>query len=563
MIKKNYTVNDICDLKEMLCNVVSDHADRVAFLEKVDGEYIPITYRKYMGDVFALGTELAEKGLTDAHIMILGENGYAWALSYMSIVCGLGVAVPVDRDLPENEICEIAKRANVSCVIHSGNCADKVAGLGIGTVRICFDELDALVKAGNEKIFAGNTSYIESVIDENALCALLFTSGTTGTAKGVMLSHKNICFSITEFRRMVRLTEKDTLLSVLPMHYAYECTFGFLAPISCGATVAYGEGLRHFTRNMKEVRPTKMFCVPVLLEAVYNKLWSSICENGLEKKVETAIKMNRASKKIGVDLTKRLFSEIRDLFGGRLDLVIVGGESISPVILAGLREVGIKAIRLYGLTECASLAALNRDRYYRDSSEGLPTPSAMLEVYNVSEDGIGEIRYRGANIMLGYYNDPERTAAHVRGGWLYTGDLGYIDEDGFLHVIGRKENVITAENGKSIFPEELETHLSKNPFIKESVVVGIANEEDLSLDLVAVIVPDKDTFTAVYGEDFTEYQMNFELEHAVDSVNKSVRPYKQIDMYITRENEFEKTASKKIKRSGIISSIIGKYKEMR
>lgn len=561
MTKRNYTVNDINNLKEMLCEVVFDHGERIAFLEKADGEYAPVTYRKFMGDVFALGTALSDMGLSDTNIMILGENSYAWALSYMSVVCGLGVAVPVDFRLAEREIAEIARRAGVSAIICSAQQMESLTDISSDIKRITFEELAELIDRGNEIILSGNTSYIEASVDENALCALLFTSGTTGTAKGVMLSHKNICFSICEFRRMVRMTEKDLLLSVLPMHHVYECTFGFLAPISCGATVAFGGGLSQFTHDMKELRPTKLFAVPVLLETVYNKLWASLRESGLDNNVIRAVRFNRVAKKLGLDLSKRLFSEIRALFGGRLDLVIVGGGPIAPDILMGLREVGIKAVRLYGLTECAGLVTANRDRCYRDSSEGLSTPSGMVDIYNVTEDGIGEIRYRSAGVMLGYYNDPERTAANVRGGWLYTGDLGYLDEDGFLHVIGRKENVITVEGGKKVFPEVLETLLSKNPFIKENVVVGIANGNEV--DLVAVIVPDRETFAAVYGEDFTDYQLSFELEHAIDAVNRDLRKYKQIDMYVLRDKPFTKTASKKIIRQGIISSIIDEYNEIK
>ena len=555
MAKKYYTVDDICDLKELLCNVVYDHSENVAFYEKVEGNYLPVTYRKFMGDVFALGTALSDMGLSDKNIMILGRSSYAWALSYMSVVCGLGVAVPVDFRLTDNEISEIAERANISAVLCADDLADKALSLGV--TCITFDKLQELVDKGNEIILAGNTSYIESVTDENSLCTLFYTSGTTGAPKGIMLSQKNICFAVCEFRRMVRITSKDVFLSVLPLHHVYECVLGLLAPISCGAAVAFGEGLSSLAHNMREICPTKLFCAPAILEAIYNKLWAILSKHNVDGKVISAVKLNSIAKKLGIDLSHRIFSEIYGLFGGRLDLAIVGGGPISPDILMGLREVGIKAIRCYGLTECAGLAATNRDSLYCDSSEGLPTPSGIVDVYNVTEDGIGEIRYKSAGVMLGYYKDPARTAECLRAGWLYTGDLGYFDDKGFLHVIGRKENVIFAEDGKKVYPEQIETMLGANPYIKEIAVVGIANGR--KMDIIAAIVPDRKTFASVYGENFTDYQLCFELEHAIDAVNASLRAYKQIDTYVLCDDPFPKTASKKIIRSKITDSIIDKY----
>ena len=555
MAKKYYPVDDIYTLKELLCNVVYDHGDNIAFYEKDEGDYLPVTYRRFMGDVFALGTALADMGLSDKNIMILGKSSYAWALSYMSIVCGLGVAVPIDFRLSEREISEIAKRAGISAVLCSADLMDKTSSLGLKCIS--FDELQELVDRGNEIILAGNTSYIESVTDENPLCTLFYTSGTTGEPKGVMLSQKNICFAVCEFRRMVRLTQKDVFLSVLPLHHVYECILGFLAPVSCGAAVAFGEGLASLTRNMREVRPTKLFCAPAILEAIYSKLWAILGEHNVDGKVTSAVKFNRLTKKLGIDLSRRMFAEICGLFGGRLDLAIVGGGPISPDILMGLREVGIKAIRYYGLTECAGLAATNRDILYCDSSEGRPTPSGIVDVYNVTEDGIGEIRCKSAGVMLGYYNDPERTAECLRAGWLYTGDLGYFDDKGFLHVIGRKENVIYVEDGKKVYPEQLETMLGACPYIKEIAVVGNANGK--RMDIVAAILPDRKTFASVYGEDFTDYQLAFELEHAIDAVNASLRAYKHIDRYVICDDPFPKTASKKIIRNKIASLVIDKY----
>ena len=341
------------------------------------------------------------------------------------------------------------------------------------------------------------------------------------------------------------------------MHHVYECTFGFLAPLSCGATVAFGGGLSHFTRDMKQIRPTKLFAVPVLLEAIYNKLWAKLRESGFDGKVISAVKFNRVTRRFGLDLSKGLFSEIRSLFGGRLGLVIVGGGPISPDILMELREVGVKAVRLYGLTECSGLVTVNRDRYFRDSSEGLSTPSGIVDVYNVTEDGIGEIRYKGENIHAGILGEGSNPA--VRDGWLYTGDLGHIDRDGFLYISGKKKNVFVTASGKNIFPEELEELLCRNPFISEAVVVGYVNEAREDYDIVAVLCPEISKFEEVYGKHYSRGQVDAEFNRAIDEVNRLSDPYKKIHFFVTRREGFNATSSRKVRRSQIADEARAEY----
>ena len=318
-----------------------------------------------------------------------------------------------------------------------------------------------------------------------------------------MLSHRNICFNLSEMCQMVNIVPKDLFLSVLPLHHAYECTCGFLCPIYRGASVAFSEGLRYITKNMAEVHPTVILCVPLLLDTMYRKVWSNIRKKGLEKKVETMIKVSNAipTAKARMATKKKLFSAVHTSFGGKLRLLISGGAAVDPEVLSGLRDLGIAAIQGYGLTECAPLAALNRDTYYMDSSAGLSTPNAILDIYDMQDDGTGEIRYKGDNIMLGYYQMPELTAEVIQNGWFYTGDLGYLDKNGFLHITGRKKNVIVTSNGKNIFPEELETYLCRTTFVGEAVVVGFINEKKKDYDIVAILYPDYERLKEAYGND--------------------------------------------------------------
>ena len=553
---KNYEVRPIENLKEMLYTSAATWPEKNAFLEKRDGVYEGITFNQYLLDVEGLGTELCARGLLGKRVIVTGENCYAWALAYMTVICGLGVVIPVDKEIPPEEIANIANVSEADAVIYSAKYEDKIKKIEKPLDFICFDELSGLCAAGREKINAGDRTYLDLEIDKNEMASLIFTSGTTGVSKGVMLSHHNISFNLTEMCQMIYIGPEDTFLSVLPLHHAYECTCGFLCQIYRGSTIAYCEGLRYILKNMKEVHPTMILCVPLLIETMYHKIWANIRKNGMEKMVKKALAASNASRKIGIDLRKKLFSEIHETFGGKLRMMIAGGAAVDPDILKGLRDFGILAVQGYGLTECAPLAAVNRDKFYCDSSAGLATPNATLEIVDAAEDGTGDIRFKGENIMLGYYKAPELTAEVIVDGWLYTGDLGFIDKDGFLHITGRRKNVIVTANGKNIFPEELETYLSRNPYVLESVVVGVPDETGRDYDIVAMILPDRERLDEENPDGYSEELVREKLTEAVKQANSMVQQYKRIKKFLVRSEEFPKNTSKKIKRAGLLEEAI-------
>lgn len=553
---KNYEVRPIENLKEMLYTSAATWPEKNAFLEKRDGVYEGITFNQYLLDVEGLGTELCARGLLGKRVIVTGENCYAWALAYMTVICGLGVVIPVDKEIPPEEIANIANVSEADAVIFSAKYEDKIKKIEKPLDFICFDELSGLCAAGREKINAGDRTYLDLEIDKNEMASLIFTSGTTGVSKGVMLSHHNISFNLTEMCQMIYIGPEDTFLSVLPLHHAYECTCGFLCQIYRGSTIAYCEGLRYIMKNMKEVHPTMILCVPLLIETMYHKIWANIRKNGMEKMVKKALAASNASRKIGIDLRKKLFSEIHETFGGKLRMMIAGGAAVDPDILKGLRDFGILAVQGYGLTECAPLAAVNRDKFYCDSSAGLATPNATLEIVDAAEDGTGDIRFKGENIMLGYYKAPELTAEVIVDGWLYTGDLGFIDKDGFLHITGRRKNVIVTANGKNIFPEELETYLSRNPYVLESVVVGVPDETGRDYDIVAMILPDRERLDEENPDGYSEELVREKLTEAVKQANSMVQQYKRIKKFLVRSEEFPKNTSKKIKRAGLLEEAI-------
>ena len=560
---RNYPTIVYENLKQMYHASAETYGEKTLFMQKEGGEYKSYSFRQYAEEVDALGTALCARGLKGKRVIVTGENGYDWVRSYMAVICGVGVVVPVDKEIPAEEIANIARESEAAAILYAEKLSAKVEALDEGVARIPFSSLPALIEQGKKLIEEGDRTYLDTEIDPNAMSSLLFTSGTTGVSKGVMLSHRNICFNLSEMCQMLYIDDKDVFLSVLPIHHAYECTCGFLCQVYRGSTVAFSEGLRHITRNMQEVHPTMILCVPLLLETMYNKVWANIRKQGMEGKVKAAIKMTNAipSAKLRLAAKRRVFAQIHKSFGGKLRIMISGGAAVDPKIMQGLRDLGIAAYQGYGLTECAPLAALNRDTFYNDGSAGMATPNALLDVYDVQGDGTGEIRYKGDNIMLGYYKQPEMTAEVIRDGWFYTGDLGYLDKDGFLFITGRKKNVIVTSNGKNIFPEELETYLGRTPYVAESVVVGYMNPKKKDYDIVAIIRPDLDRMVEDFGADYTRDQLETELKKALSEVNGIVQSYKRIETFVIRDEEFPKNTSRKIKRAGIADSALSAYQK--
>ncbi len=555
---KLYPSKKIHDLREMLADSAKRYPLRPVFLQKENGFYHAYTYIRLKMDVDALGEALCHKGFGGAKVVVVGENSYAWCLSYLTAVTGLGVVVPVDKEIPAEDFANIVKVSEASLIMYSSKYEAKLSEVPSTVMRYSFDSLPDLIGEGHDLLSAGERRFAERSIDVDALASLIFTSGTTGVSKGVMLSQRNICHTIENLAKMVHLTPDDRALSVLPLHHVYECTCGFLYPLSQGASVAFSEGVRHIMKNLKDATPTKMLCVPLLIETMYKKIWANIRKKGIEDKVRTVIRLTNAVKPYSARMAmkKKAFREIHESFGGNLNLLVSGGAPIDPQVLRGLRDFGIRVIQGYGLTESAPLAAVNHDSYYSDRAAGLCLPEGELKILNPAEDGTGEFLFRGDNVMLGYYNAPDLTAEVKKNGWLYTGDIGFIDQRGFLVITGRKKNVIVKANGKNIFPEELEAYLCRNPLVGEAAVLGIQNPKKNDYDLVAVIVPDAD---AVREGGYTEEAAHQAINELVSAVNATLQTYKHIDVTIIRSEELPKNTSRKIKRFELPALIMEEY----
>ena len=555
----------VTDLKNMLETSAELYGDNIAFLQKFEKNepYTEIKYRQVLEDVNALGTSLIARGMKDKKIAVIGENCYQWAVSYLAAACGTGVIVPLDKELNAEELKNQVMRAEVSCVIFAAKHEDtfkKIKADGDTPLSLLVNfstveendgvpGLTQLIDEGKRLIDEGNRDFLDAEIYNEVMGILLFTSGTTGKAKGVMLSHKNIVTELMVAPTIFDLTEEDRYLSVLPLHHTYECTCCFLMALYKGSSVAFCEGLKYITKNLKEVRPTMMLGVPALYEKLYSTIWKNIRKQGKEKLLKRMISINNKTRKIGIDMSKVLFKQILDVFGGRMKTMICGGAAINPEILDGIRDFGINALQGYGLTECAPMGAFNPQDCPNSASVGVPFPGLEIKMINANEEGIGEICVKGDHVMLGYYQMPEETAKVLdEEGWFHTGDLGYIDDKGYTYLTGRQKNVIITKNGKNVYPEELEYLLSNISFVEESFVFGQELDSGSDITIVASIKIDKETAEELLGSGYTDDELKKLIWKEVDAINEDAPFYRKIKKVLIRKTDFVKNTSQKIIR---------------
>ena len=562
------TSRPITDIRHMLRTSTELYGDNVAFRQRFEKNepYREITYKEAFETVNALGTALTNIGLKGKRIAVIGENCYQWATSYLAVICGTGVVVPLDKELSAMELKQLVIEAEVSAVMFTKKYREifkEMKASGDTDIEILVDltgddeeegifKWSNLVAEGRMLLDGGDRSFVEAEIIADEMSELLFTSGTTGIAKGVMLSHKNICFDLMIAPTILNVNTWDIFFSVLPIHHTYEGTCGFLMPLYKGASIAYCEGLKYIVKNLAEVSPTMFLGVPALFETLYKTIMRNVRKQGKEGLVKKVMSVNKVTRKIGLDLNKLLLKDILKVFGGRMRVLISGGAAIDPAILQFFNDLGFIAVQGYGLSECAPMGALNPDnpKYMRNSSVGHILPGMQVKIVDKDEDGIGEICLKGDNVMLGYYKNPEETARTVRDGWFYTGDQGYVDEEDFIYITGRKKNVIIASNGKNVFPEELEYYLSLSPFIAESMVWGAEDERSGDIVIVAAIRPETDDIREVLGDEKADDPETVKelLWKEDDKVNEQMPMFKKIKKIVVRNEEFEKNTSKKIKR---------------
>ncbi len=567
-MKKDYPSHKwrvTADLKELVKTSSSLWPDRVylRYKGKTPDTLIDVTYSEFDEMIDALGTSFYAMGLAKKHIAVIGDTCPEWIATYLATVNGGGVIVPLDKELSFEEVGNFLERAGVSCVVFSHRFREsfeKIAdtlgvefyveigdGEGVPFADERFTTTASLIEKGCELMENGYNSFTDYEVNLEDDAAILFTSGTTGTSKGVLLSHKNIVTAINGSISMLEFSIDEVLVSVLPIHHTYEMTCGILTPIAVGCVVCINDSLKYLVKNFKLFRPTALILVPQFVTTVYKRIWDTATKSGKDKKLRTGITVSNFLKKAKIDISKPLFSEVTAAFGGRLRKVVCGGAPLSPDFVKGFEDLGINLVQGYGITECAPLISVCPFHWKKYASVGLPIPGLEVRIdKNLEEDREGEIVVRGDNVMRGYYNSPDITREVLsEDGWFKTGDVGYVDEDGFIYITGRKKNIIILDNGKNVFPEELEEYIYRSPLVCECVVCAKTLESGETV-ICAQIYPDFAKAQEMGISDIESIKNT--LKDYVQTLNKSLPLFKQIRSVEVRKSEFNKTTTKKIKR---------------
>jgi long-chain acyl-CoA synthetase len=559
--KQPFDAPYIASVQEMLINSALKFNDKLAMEDIKTTPIQRLTYSELLNTVLRFGKALKKLGLKErSHIAVIAENRVQWSVSYLTALCFNYVIVPIDNNLNASEILNILHESESEAVIfsehHSSLFSDKKDSLKKLKHFISMDSeakedgflfMRSLIDAQS----ACSVSELPK-INPDEMCEIIFTSGSLGRAKGVMLSQKNISINLMDMIGFVKMYSEDRFLSVLPIHHKYECTCGMLCPLYIGASVHYARSLRTIVDDMMKVKATVFLAVPLLFDKMFKKIYKGLKEKkAISFLVSPMVIVSDFLEKVGWKNSKKvIFSEIHKKFGGSVRLFVAGGAAADPEISKGLREFGFTMIQGYGLTECSPILAVNRIHCFKDEAAGLPMPHVTLKIDNPDAGGCGEILAKAGNVMLGYYKNKAATDEAFTDGWFRTGDIGLIDEDGFLHISGRKKNVIISKSGENVFPEEVEDVLNHSPFVLESYVYGEKNQKDDEV-IAAQIVPDAEAFIELAEAkkiDITTEFINQIIADEVKKTNKHLTQFKQIKKFYIHDNEFEKTTTHKIKR---------------
>ena len=567
--KKEFVATNYNSIKEIFEHSIKTYANKEFILEKFDpkGKYEEISYEQFGKDVIGFGTALNRvlKLENRPRIMILSETTYDWYVSYVTLLCGDAIAIPTDKELPENELENVVKRSKADAIIYSEKKADSVKkimekfpqvkyfikmysedGLQNKTVGMQY-----LINEGTKFVNSGDDYFAKVETDPDEFKVLLFTSGTTSNAKGVMLTSRNLAENINAATAYAKVYPEDRFFSVLPLHHTYESTIGFLLPMAWGSSIAVCQGLKHIVSNMLESKPSVLISVPLLIENLYKKINASIKKAGKDGLVGSMLHITNALKLVGVDVKRKVFSDIYENLGGNLRFIVSAAAPIDAKIGKWVEDIGITFLQGYGLTETAPIAALTPEYQPKVGSAGKAIPKGEIRIEDPNEDGEGEVLIKTPTLMIGYYEDEKATneVIEVIDGerWFHSGDIGYLDKDGFLYITGRSKNVIVTQNGKNIYPEEIELLLAQVPEIKECMVYGKQDEKDPSnkeLIISVKVIPNLDKI----GENLTDEEIREIIWPKIKEVNKKLTSYKAIKNLEIKHDEFEKTTTMKIKR---------------
>ena len=562
---------EIKSLRDLVETSAELYGDKILYIYKRGEARYSFSYNDYRRDLYRLGEGMSRIGLMGRTVAVIGESCPEYMTAYIAAVSGGGVIVPLDRDLGHAEIARFADLSGAEAVFYTEQFNDVLPSLAEQMPQVRYfipiapaegsDTTDGSSSAGDAVILRipsflrseskameeGDRSFLDydCTADMSQMSALLFTSGTTGTSKGVMLSHANLVASVNAASRGTIFGPDNTFVDLLPMHHSYEITCGHLGAANLGGTVYINDSLKNTLRSITTFKPDSLIVVPLYVETMHKRIWAEIARKGMTRRVRALMKASSAMHRAGIDIRRKLFKQILDGLGGNLRYIICGGAPLSPELVRDFDAFGIEICEGYGITECSPLIAVNRHGKVRLRSVGQPVDNCEVRIADPSADGAGEIEARGRNVMLGYFGNEEATAeVFTEDGWFRTGDVGCMDADGYIYITGRKKNIIILSNGKNIFPEEIEEHLYTSPLIGECVVIGRKNSAG-DTRITAVIYPSDE---AVELEGKSEEEKLALIRDAVNTINRSLPVYKQVRDVELRSEEFEKTTTRKIKR---------------
>lgn len=576
MSERLYEITEITDLKDMLNKTGKMYGDKIAYKIKIEeGKYKTISHKEVRNMINSLGTALIDIGLKEKRIAVIGENRYEWEIAYLSIVCGTGIVVPIDKALPENELKSVIERSEVEAIFYSNKyekILNKIKNSNNNKLKYLIsmdneknkenkddkentEEIysqNELINKGKELIKNGTKEFINAEIDNKKMSIMLFTSGTTSNSKVVALSHKNICSNLMDIGSVLDVTSEDVVLSILPIHHVFECTVGFLFSLYKGAQTVFCDGIRHIIQNLNEYNVTVMACVPGIYERIFGMIRKKLEKQGeLEEILEKEEKLKNAS----MQERKEVFKDIHDMLGGKVKLLISGAASLNQKIEEKYRLLGINLVQGYGLTETSPVIAVGTNKENKIGSVGKVVPSCEAKIVNADNEQIGELVVKGPNIALGYYNDKKATKESFKNDWFYTGDLAKIDEEGYIFICGRKKSVIVLKNGKNIFPEEMENLINQIEGIKESFVFGKQQSRDKeNIKIHVKVVYDKEEFEQKYNAKTYE-KIESIVHKKIKEINLKMPKYKAIRGLILTEEPLIKTTTNKIKRQANLDEI--------
>ena len=566
---KLYTKTNYTNIRDVIQDGIRKYPDNIAFTIKEKNEkevqYNNISYKKFENEINCTGTGFLNLGLKNKRFAIIGPNSYEWALSYIAVLYGVGVAVPLDKGLPEAEIEDSIARSEAEVIIFDQKYIDTIKKIKEQNKTnlkffICMQDtaedgiinLSTVKKAGEEKLQKGDKEFFDLEIDNNKTSVIIFTSGTTSMSKAVMLSQYNIASDINSMNACEKLYPTDVNMQMLPFHHTFSST-GIVLMLNNGVKNVFCDGLRHIQNNMKEYKVSVFVCVPLILEAMHKRVMAEVKKQGKEKSVEFAKKLSGALLKVGIDVRKKLFGEILKNFGGNMRFVVSGAAAIDKSVAEDFNAWGILTIQGYGLTETSPVVCAENAKFIRYGSVGVPLEDIEVRIDNPDEKGIGELVVKGPNVMLGYYKNEEATKSTLIDGWYHTGDLGYRDKDGYIFITGRKKNVIVLKNGKNVFPEELEELVDKLPYTAESMVFGYPKDDDLVVSLKLVY---DENYVKNFMNNMPEEELREKAWADIKQINETVPKYKHIKKFILTKEPMIKTTTAKIKRFEEVKIIV-------